>query len=221
MIVLAIDLSSPQAGIALLENDRTLASRTWPLPRGGGQDLVGQIRILLKEADIAITAIDLFAAGRGPGNYSGMRAAITTAESLALPAGNPVVAVSTGLTMAAQLITEKQLAYVTIVGDARRDTFWSAGFTAGPNGIPTQEKQWNLLTQNELQDLLASGSAVGSWESERLALFLPQEKCHNHLHLNELPNPVWTARLALLTHQGLIPAEPLTPIYLHPAVMVR
>ena len=45
----------------------------------------------------AIEEVGLYVAGRGPGNYSGMRAAITTAESLALPGNTPLLAVSSGL----------------------------------------------------------------------------------------------------------------------------
>ena len=90
MTVLGIDCSGRGASIALVDESREIVARTLPSPRGHAEQLVPAISSLLRDAGIAIEALNLIAAGIGPGSFTGLRLAIAAAKGLALPSGRKV-----------------------------------------------------------------------------------------------------------------------------------
>jgi len=123
MITLGIELSSRQGSLALLKDGVLLAEKTWIGENVRHGVLFQTLETLLKETDISYSDISLYAVGRGPGSFSGMRMAFTVAQALALPDKTEVRAVSSGaaLALAAARDGAKEIA---VVGDARRGQVW-------------------------------------------------------------------------------------------------
>lgn len=63
-------------------------------PDGFAHLLFGQLKALLERASLTIADIDCFAAGSGPGSFTGVRVALSAAKGLAEAGGKPIVAVS-------------------------------------------------------------------------------------------------------------------------------
>ncbi|MFA7257055.1 MAG: tRNA (adenosine(37)-N6)-threonylcarbamoyltransferase complex dimerization subunit type 1 TsaB, partial [Kiritimatiellales bacterium] len=122
-IVLGIELSSRQGSVALLKDGVLLAEKTWVGERVRHNTIFQTLETLLQETHISYYDISLYAVGRGPGSFSGMRMSFAIAQALALPNKTEVRAVSSGAALALAVARDgaKQIA---VVGDARRGQFW-------------------------------------------------------------------------------------------------
>jgi len=81
--VLAIDTSTSQTCVALVENGKVLFNKSHLDPLAHGEVLPKLVAQALK-----LTAkVDLVAVGMGPGPFTGLRVGITFAQSYALAAG--------------------------------------------------------------------------------------------------------------------------------------
>jgi tRNA threonylcarbamoyladenosine biosynthesis protein TsaB len=91
--ILAIDVSGPGGGAALLGPSGLLVDLVPPAVRRG-RDLVPAVRRLLALARMEARELDLVACGVGPGSFTGIRIGIATAAGLAYAAGRPVLGLS-------------------------------------------------------------------------------------------------------------------------------
>src|SRR6202035_5386783 len=93
-LLLAIDTTSESGSIALADGDRVLEEVALHSPDGFAHILFGEIERLLARHGAKITGIDGFAAGAGPGSFTGVRVGLTAAKGLAEATRRQVVAVS-------------------------------------------------------------------------------------------------------------------------------
>jgi len=215
-IVLGIELSSRQGSVALLKDGELLAEKTWLGERVRHNILFQTLETLLNEAGVSYSDILLYAVGRGPGSFSGMRMSFAVAQALALPNKKEVRAVSSGAALALAAAREgaKQIA---VVGDARRGQLWYGLFSvaafhergprSGTSATVEQTEDWKLVPYEEL--VVPAGTLVVSPEAERLAQYLP------NIGTSRFPLASDVARLAL------VQSEPLEPLYMHPPVFIE
>jgi tRNA threonylcarbamoyladenosine biosynthesis protein TsaB len=125
MRVLALDTTTRAGSAALLEDDRVIAEREGDPARSHAERLPGDLVELLKDADVPLSSVDLFAVAAGPGSFTGLRIGIATIQGLAFVHSRRIVAVSS-LEALAQAAA-RDLPLGAIVGawmDAhRRDVF--------------------------------------------------------------------------------------------------
>ncbi len=145
MITLGIECSSRQGSVALLKNGELLAEKSWIAERVRHNTIFQTLENLIEEADISYSDISLYAVGRGPGSFSGMRMSFAIAQALALPSKTEVRAVSSGAALAlhvAQTLLSAQkgtpklrgaLRQIAVVGDARRGQVWIGLFNSTAN----------------------------------------------------------------------------------------
>lgn len=214
MIVLATDLSSAHGSAAILDNDRTLVSETWSERDVRGQHLFAVLPGMLSRAGLGLPDVELFAVGRGPGSYSGLRVAITAAQSLALPSRQTVHALSSGEAVAVQTGVEGLAA---IVGDARRGSAWVGVFRV-TGGFPACERPWTLVPIGEVSASLPDGCTAASSQWSRLGPFLEHSDRIRWVEKDVFPSAEVLGRIAMERVRRGVASEPLSPIYMHAAV---
>lgn len=207
MNIFAIELSSRQGSVALLENGIVTAEKNWTENFKNRQQLFDAIAALQIDWD----TVDLFAVGRGPGAFSGMRISLSIAQALAAPSKKPIYTLNSGAALAAQVDEEK----VAIVGDARRNKVW-AGIFEGT----TLAKEFELLELDALKDFIPSGTLIVSPDQDRLE----QQLADFNTFASDEPLVPTAAKLGELVferHQNGIPSESLEPLYMHPPVFIE
>src|SRR5690606_21289352 len=95
---LAIETSTRHGAVAVGRGDELLGTRPIPLPPRGTEhrvDLMLAIDELCREHDIAPAEVGEVYLSIGPGSFTGLRNAVTTAKMLAMTLGTRIVSVHT------------------------------------------------------------------------------------------------------------------------------
>ncbi len=86
--LLALDTSTERMSVAACRPDEDGSARLWRAEGVGGaaasRGLLPMIRAVLAQAGLAVTDLDAIVFGRGPGAFTGLRAACAVAQGLAL-----------------------------------------------------------------------------------------------------------------------------------------
>ena len=127
MHVLALNTTTRDGSVALVDGDRIIDERRGDPSRSHAERLPGDLVALADEHGIRLNAIDLFAVASGPGSFTGLRIGIATIQGLALTTGRRVVAVS-ALEALAQRGSSKATAGTLVAAwmDAHRREVFSA-----------------------------------------------------------------------------------------------
>jgi tRNA threonylcarbamoyl adenosine modification protein YeaZ len=226
MLTLAMDLSTRRANLALLRDGDTLSDNAWEQGRSHNQRFFDVLQSALADARIAAESIDFIAVGLGPGSFSGLRISVTAAHALALPARPVVAGVSSSKALAHDIMKERRVGSVAIVGDARRGRFWLARYVAGTD-LASAPDAFLLLPPDEIPARVKDSSVVATPDWERIGAELARRLPD---HPGILSGPVFPRALTVAalaqelaeSRRGAgasIPLSPiLSPIYLHPAV---
>lgn len=122
-MILAFDTSAPHCAAALINGDQVLASAHEPMAKGQAERLLVLCQELLDQSGVTWQQLSAIGVGIGPGNFTGIRIAVSAARGLALGLGVPAVGVS-GFD-ALRHGTEGACACAI---DARRDQIYLQGF---------------------------------------------------------------------------------------------
>jgi tRNA threonylcarbamoyladenosine biosynthesis protein TsaB len=94
-MLLAIDTSTTQTGLACYDERGLLADCAWLSGREHSAQLLPQLTLLLRHLGRPRDAISAIAVALGPGSWSGLRVGMSTAKGLALARDLPIVGVGT------------------------------------------------------------------------------------------------------------------------------
>jgi tRNA threonylcarbamoyl adenosine modification protein YeaZ len=94
MMLLAIDTSTDSAGLALVQDGRTLAETTWRCGQNHSVELLPHLTRLLEEAEVELKSVGCILVARGPGRFNGLRVGLSTAKGLAFSLGIPIIGIS-------------------------------------------------------------------------------------------------------------------------------
>ncbi|MEI6212029.1 MAG: tRNA (adenosine(37)-N6)-threonylcarbamoyltransferase complex dimerization subunit type 1 TsaB [bacterium] len=232
MLTLVIERSTNRPGWALFREAVCQLESISDEEPSRAPDWLPRLGAALHAAGVSLADVDTFAAGLGPGSFSGTRAAVAALQGMALPDRKPLKGVSSAAALAFALLTERVSSGihtpVAVLGDARRERLWCAVYTlqgkqlqacvAGSLRTPTHDTDdFSLTTWMELPNILPAGALVVTpdWErlGARLSALLPAA---NLVAQARTPTAAEVGRL-LLSDPAAVRAAPI-PIYLHPAV---
>ncbi len=94
-LILAFATSAAQGAAALLSGDRVIAARVEEMKKGQAERLFPLLEDILAEGGTAWSDLTRIGVGIGPGNFTGIRIAVSAARGLALSLDVPAIGVST------------------------------------------------------------------------------------------------------------------------------
>ncbi|MEU3621649.1 tRNA (adenosine(37)-N6)-threonylcarbamoyltransferase complex dimerization subunit type 1 TsaB [Amycolatopsis coloradensis] len=129
MLVLAIDTSTPAvtAGLVALDGD-TLEfrdNRVTVDPRAHGELITPHALEAVKAAGVTLRDLDAIVCGVGPGPFTGLRAGMATAASLAHALGIPAHPVCSLDAIAAD-VAPGEAPFLVLTDARRREVYWAA-----------------------------------------------------------------------------------------------
>ncbi len=125
-LILSFDTSAAHCAVALVCGDEILGSQTEALLKGQAERLIPMLEDVLQGAGKSWSDLDLIGVGVGPGNFTGVRIAVSAARGLALSLNIPAVGVSVF-----EALAYGTKGHVTIGRDARRGMVFSQNFDDG------------------------------------------------------------------------------------------
>lgn len=218
--ILAIDASTPNVSIALLDGEKTINSTERPATKGESGNLPKDIDMLCKSSHINLADIGLFAVGIGPGNFTGLRISAAVAQAMALPDHTPVMGICSAEAIAYGLQAENET--IIVVGDARRDRIWWLEFD--PRIHTSDRPEPSVMNIRDASRQLADKACIlmtPDWDriGETLAAIVPPSV--SLIRENRFPQASDIAKRARTRlSQGNGP-ETIEPIYVHPPVFVE
>jgi tRNA threonylcarbamoyladenosine biosynthesis protein TsaB len=222
--LLAIETSSEACSVALRVAGETRELHSHA-PRQHAELLLPAISRLLAEADLAVSALDAIAFGRGPGSFTSLRIGIGVVQGLAWAAQRPVIPCSSLAAVAQDALDRSgdAVRHVCVAVDARMQEVFSAEFERGSNGLAmgvSEERVGppSLLTFDATRPFIAAGNGF-----ERFAELQPGCEAAVACYADAWPRAAVIARLAeawLVDHAPL-PADQAQPVYIRNNVAAK
>ena len=219
MLVLSLETSTARTSVALVDQDRVLASASLGRPREHGRFLAPAIRFCLDQARIDVEQIHGVAVGLGPGLFTGLRVGIATAQAFAAARQLPTVGLC-GLDLLAFRVRYTRRVICAAIDARRGELFW-AFYRSSPGGVQRdgdltvgRAEELAAEIQAHGDDVLVVGDATLSYHdvlAETRAQLAGREAAW--------PDAVDLAELALprFVREETVRADQLRPIYLRQA----
>ncbi len=124
MKILSVDTSANVASAALVCDGRLICENILNHKKTHSEKIMPMIDQILKDAEIDIGDIDLFAVANGPGSFTGLRIGVSTIKALAHATNKPIVGISTLEGLAYNLFDAEGI--ICPIMDARRSQVYNA-----------------------------------------------------------------------------------------------
>ena len=157
MITLALDASTYDGDVAVVDGTRVLAESHTAMKRADRETLMPLVAETLERAGVAVHAIERVVCGAGPGSFTSLRIAAGIAKGLALGLGRPLFAVpSLALLASGARLPEGR--YIAAL-DALRGELYVGLYGVGAAGDVAELERARLILAPELEDLAAETGA--------------------------------------------------------------
>jgi tRNA threonylcarbamoyladenosine biosynthesis protein TsaB len=124
-MLLAIDTSTAQVGLALYDGIQVLGEMTWTTRQHHTVELAPAIAGLLKRSDASMDMVEALGVAIGPGSFTSLRVGLALAKGIALARHLPLIGVSTlEVVAAAQPASPNPLVTVIQAGRKRIALGW-------------------------------------------------------------------------------------------------
>ena len=176
--LLCLDTSTPVGSFALLGEQGLLARRSGADPAQRAERLYSNLREMLDSCGLTLSGIGGVAVAAGPGSFTGLRIAASTAKTLAWAAGKPLYAAGSLLTLAYGA-AEPGLPVCASFDAGQRELYAACYLWPGLSG-PAQELLAPCVLSVEKmrpclaglsaeQSILCAGQGFRKWEKELLS----------------------------------------------------
>jgi tRNA threonylcarbamoyladenosine biosynthesis protein TsaB len=126
-MILSIDASTTGCSVALFDGDTLISSAESRIERSSAEMLTTLIDNVLSTAKVEKGDLDAIAVAKGPGSYTGLRIAVSTAKGLAFALDKPLLSFGTLEVLAHQIIGVSEELICPMI-DARRMEVYAAFF---------------------------------------------------------------------------------------------
>ena len=158
MNILAMDTSNHVMGVAILQEDTIIGEITTNLTKNHSVRLMPAVEQLMREVEMKPEDLDKIVVASGPGSYTGVRIALSTAKSMAWALDIPIVGISSLETLAYQ--GRLFQGYVCPFFDARRGLVFSGVYQWKGNKLEVIFEEKNLPMEELLLTLKEEGQPV-------------------------------------------------------------
>lgn len=135
-MLLAIDTSTSQIGLALYDGNQVNAELTWVTSTRHTQELAPAVTYLLSRCKKSMSDINALGVATGPGSFTSLRVGLAFSKGIALARGIPVVGVPTLEVVAASTPpSDRKLGAILQAGRGKLAIVW---FENGENGWVAQ-----------------------------------------------------------------------------------
>lgn len=205
MKVLAIDTSNHPMSVALVEDDQLLATTTLNMVRNHSIYLMPTIDHLFNLVKWTPADLDRVVVAQGPGSYTGIRIAVTTAKVLADTEKIDLVGVSS-LAVVARNVLPTTSALIVPFFDARRGNVFAGAYQWEDGQLINQLADQHLAMKDLLDQLGKLGRSV---------IMVGHLTKRIHDQFDHLPSNVQLAPRAYgipSTYQLALAGESLSPV---------
>lgn len=171
-LILALDAAGATCSVALGRGDAVLASRKVDARHGHAAILVPMVEEVMAAASASLSALDAIAVGIGPGGFTGLRIALSTARGLGLALKKPVIGITNFQAAAANLpvaVRQQHPGDLLVLIDSRREEPFAAWldadlqFRQSPRFMTVPEIAALIA---EVSPALVTGDGLGLWPHE-------------------------------------------------------
>lgn len=222
-MLLAVDTSTPQIGLALYDGAQVLAESLWTSKARHTVELAPAAAGMLARAGVKLDQLRALGVAIGPGSFTSLRVGLSFVKGLALAASLPTVGINTLDIVAAAQPVSPGLPLVCVL-PAGRGRLAVSRYAAGATGHATHQPRWQaqgspvIMTAEALAAATAQETIIcGDLSAaERLTL---KKNAHIRLVSPALSTrrPGILAELAYIRWQaGLVDDfATLAPLYVH------
>lgn len=216
-MLLAVDTSTAQVGLALYDEDRVLGEMIWTTHQHHTTELASALSGLLKRCGVTMSGVNALGVAIGPGSFTSLRVGLSLVKGIALARNLPVIGISTlDVIAAAQPLARQPLIAVIQAGRTRV----AFGVYKNIGKVWQAEGPVRSGTVEELLDEIENPTIVaGELTSEERKKFSKKKKVSLALPANCVRRPAVLAELAWerWKNEQVDDAATLAPIYLHVA----
>jgi tRNA threonylcarbamoyladenosine biosynthesis protein TsaB len=218
-MLLAIDTSTLQMGLAVFDGEEVLAETAWQSHAHHTRQLASAVEQLLTRLEITMNEITAIGVATGPGSFTSLRVGLAFVKGVALARHIPVIGIPTLDILAAAIPPSRKhrLGALLTAGRGRLALVW---YHAGPRGWKG-DGQPEVVTADELaRQIRTPVMLCGELTSEdRHRLSRKYRNVTLASPVDCLRRPGILAELAWKKWQSgkIEPASSLAPIYLHTA----
>lgn len=133
MKTIAFDTSNQPLSVALFDDNQLIAQRETNVPKNHSVQLLALIDEMVAAAGWQPTDLDQVVVSQGPGSYTGLRIAVTTAKTLAFTLKLRLIGISSLALLAANVTTPDAL--IIPIMDARNDNLYAGGYVQTADGL--------------------------------------------------------------------------------------
>lgn len=158
MLTLAFESSAKAASVALVRDGALISQYTQCSALTHSRTLLPMAEDLLKNAEMTLADVELFAVAHGPGSFTGIRIGVSAVKGLAWASDKPCVGVSTLEAMAWHGMMRGGL--VCCVMDARRNQVYNAIFDVSDGRVRRMTEDRAISLEDLAPQVLALGQKV-------------------------------------------------------------
>lgn len=175
-LILGLDTTSRHVSLALSRDDRILIEYNFITRDELSASLVPALSFVFDSVGVAVSDIDLFGIGIGPGLFTGLRIGLTTLKGFLLPSPKPVIPVVTLEALVWKLRHSRSL--LVPLMDARRREVYMGVYRFNTESLPEEILPPMLASVDDIPGILAgyenlrfTGNGVAVYRRELSNMF--------------------------------------------------